>query len=297
MQPPPHEPLVELLRSRPAFAAALLRDAGGLALSDAALGTARSAASSFAEIEQPELRADQVVLLGEPEPELAAIVELQLCADADKPYVWPLYVAGLRRRKRCPVKLLVVTLDRTLARRYAQAIELGCGRIEPLVVGPDGIVELAGRSGAAVAPELALLAVLAQPTGPGAEALGRQVLEAVIEGKLGPVHADLVLSYLQPVLASALEDWMSQHYEPQHPLLRQWWNEAHAKGKAEGEAKGKAEGEARGKAAAILAVLAARGLAMPAGLAEQIRRCTDLPRLDEWARRAALVESAEQLLA
>jgi hypothetical protein len=74
-----------------------------------------------------------------------------------------------------------------------------------------------------------------------------------------------------------------------------------AKGKAEGVAVGKvegvAEGEARGKAAAVLMVLASRGV--PAGEAAhaQILACRDGSTLDRWLAHAASVQSADELWA
>ena len=136
-----------------------------------------------------------------------------------------------------------------------------------------------------------MLAALAYRAGPRAEALGRQVIETVANGQLGLVYVDLVLSYLQPALVRALEEWMNQQYEYQHPMFRRPWDE----GKAAGEAAGEAKGEAKGKAEAILTFLEARGISVPDELADKLLSCTDVKQLDEWARRAAHVESAKEL--
>src|ERR671917_152656 len=48
-----------------------------------------------------------------------------------------------------------------------------------------------------------------------------------------------------------------------------------------------AEGEAKGEAQAVLTVLEARGIPVPAEVREEILACTDLGRLDMWLRRAA----------
>lgn len=51
--------------------------------------------------------------------------------------------------------------------------------------------------------------------------------------------------------------------------------------------QGRAQGRARGEATAVLAVLDARGIAVPDDLRARIAECTDLEQLDTWVRRAA----------
>jgi hypothetical protein len=55
------------------------------------------------------------------------------------------------------------------------------------------------------------------------------------------------------------------------------------------------EGEAKGEIKAILTFLAARGLPVSAEARARITSCTDLDRLESWVRRAATVESVEDL--
>jgi predicted transposase/invertase (TIGR01784 family) len=61
------------------------------------------------------------------------------------------------------------------------------------------------------------------------------------------------------------------------------------------EAEGRAEGEARGKAAAVLAVLAARGIEVDEETRARIAACTDGATLDRWIVRAATTSSAAAL--
>ena len=53
-----------------------------------------------------------------------------------------------------------------------------------------------------------------------------------------------------------------------------------------------AEGKAAGKAEAVLAVLAARGIAVSAPLRERILRCAEIAMLNVWIRRAAVASTA-----
>ena len=63
-----------------------------------------------------------------------------------------------------------------------------------------------------------------------------------------------------------------------------------------GEAEGKAEGEAEGKAKAVLAVLAARGLAVSDTQRTRVLAERDLAVLDRWITRAATCASADEAL-
>ena len=75
--------------------------------------------------------------------------------------------------------------------------------------------------------------------------------------------------------------------------------EAEARGAARGEALGLARGEARGEAAGraqmILQVLAARHIAVPAKIRDQLLACTDIGQLDAWGSKAATAQSVEEI--
>jgi len=66
--------------------------------------------------------------------------------------------------------------------------------------------------------------------------------------------------------------------------------------RAEGFAEGKTSGVVEGKVAAILAVLAARGLVVGVEARARIEACADLPTLDGWLARAVSAASAEEVL-
>ncbi len=56
--------------------------------------------------------------------------------------------------------------------------------------------------------------------------------------------------------------------------------------------KGEARGKVQGKAESVLAVLAARGIAVSNTVRERILTCTDIPTLDAWLGRAAVASTA-----
>jgi hypothetical protein len=92
---------------------------------------------------------------------LGVIVEVQLGRDEDKPYSWPAYVANLRARHRCPVCLLVITVDEAVARWASRSIELGPGsRCTPAVVGPSNTPAVIARRETEENVELSVLSAV-----------------------------------------------------------------------------------------------------------------------------------------
>lgn len=63
----------------------------------------------------------------------------------------------------------------------------------------------------------------------------------------------------------------------------------------EGEAKGRSEGRAKAMAESVVAVLEARGLAVPERVRERVAGESDPEVLSGWLRRAATVERAGAL--
>ncbi|MBI5488517.1 MAG: hypothetical protein HY905_14385 [Deltaproteobacteria bacterium] len=294
MPSPLHEQLIDLLRTRPALAAELLGRVSHVRIAPAAAAAVRTGSQTFSELRPPEYRADLVVELGAPCTELAIVVEVQLGMDDEKRGSWPQYVAALWRRLRCPVWLLVVAVDEAVASWCARSIEMGGMQLRPVVAGPRDIPSMTDPRAARAAPELAVLSALAHARDPEGPAICKVATEVVLSQRLPEryTYIDLMLSRLPELARRALEEWMSTSHEYQSELFRRLVDQGRAEGKAEGEAKGRAEG----KAEAILAVLAARGLATPERVAVRVRGCREPAELDRLLRRAALIGSADELL-
>jgi hypothetical protein len=282
-----HETLVELFRARPALATELLAGVPGVELPS--YENARADPADLPDLLPTEYRADAVVVLTRAEePVMAVVVEVQLRRDGDKRWSWPVYVATLRARLRCPVELLVVCPDRGVTAWCAAPIRLGSSgsQIVPVVVGPELVpvvtdVAIAGRK-----PELTVLSALAH--GGGAE--HRAVLAALLRA-LGSVEDQRRFLYLELVYAALpeaarrhLEELMSTDTGEELSELAQWFV-------ARGEARGEAQGEAR----AVLAILEARRIDVPADKRARIAECRDLAQLDTWVRRAATADSIDDL--
>ncbi len=297
-----HQALVELFRSRPSLAPELVARAGHVSLP---FVSASPTEAALDQLVPTEFRADLVVELSDTEGALtgSVVVEVQLGPDADKLWTWPVYVAALRARSRRPVWLLVVAPDESVAAWARTPIEITAGAPYSLaiVLGPDALPPIADSEAAARHPELVLLSAVAHGRRAEAEALV-SALPAALHA-LDPAHRvgylSMLLEALSPALRKRLEELMVHPSfaaiklpSPWQEMLDESRAQGEARGKAEGEARGKAEGEVRGKADAVLAVLAAREIAVPDDVREKVVACADVATLDRWLRRAATLKTA-----
>ncbi len=291
MPSPLHEVLSEMFRQRPALAAEVLEDALGIDVP--AHASARLESGEFTDLRPTEYRADAVVVLSTEQVSVqAVVVEIQLRRDQDKRWSWPVYLATLRARLRCPVVLLVVCVDSGIAAWCAAPIDFGHPglRLVPVVLGPDRVPVVTDVAQATRAPELAVLSAMAH----GARPEGHEVLSALV-GALSSVdeerahlYSDVVLAALPGAARHLLEAMMTtETYEWQSEFAQRLI----AKGRTEGRTEGNAEGEAR----AVLSVLDARGITVPTEARERIAGCRDVDLLDEWIRRAVSADSVDDL--
>jgi hypothetical protein len=286
-----HEGVIKLVRDRPAFAADLLGDL--LAVEVPSFSKARCIDATLNEVAPAEYRADAVVLFTRRKPVFGAIIEAQLQPTKDKRFTWPLYAVNARARERCPFVVLVVTPHAATARWAARPIELGGGnQYRPLVVGPDGVPKLTDQARARREPQLAVLSVMAHGRGEvaTAAAIGTAAARAISRF---PEEQRLLYSLL---IEANLSDAARKAIEMQ-PGLQNYFSEAQRRnferGRAEGEAKGRAEGEA----AAVLKILARRGLKLTAEQRRRIVGCTDLATLERWLDRSLSASSVSDLFA
>ena len=283
-----HESLVLLFRNQPELAAQLLREALHVELP--VYTEARLASSDLTEVVPTEFRADAVVLLVDGNPVLGIIVEAQLSRDDRKRFTWPAYVSVLRARHECPVELLVLTPDSTVAAWASAPIPLDSAAgsvVRPRVLGPDAIPVVTDPEEAARRPELAVLSVMAHGRGEVDRAV--QVALAAVAGvelisdrDMFVLYSDLIDAALSDAARKAFQ-MLPQGYEFQSELIRKSLE------------KGRAEGRAAEKAADVIAVLEARALTVTDAQRERILGCDDLAQLDRWLRRAATVATTDAL--
>ncbi|MET8143137.1 hypothetical protein ABZU32_22780 [Sphaerisporangium sp. NPDC005288] len=232
------------------------------------------------------------------ETAMAVIVEVQCGRDYAKPWSWPAYLATLRARLRCPVVLLVISPERKIARWCAQPIALGHPGLvfTPLVLGPDEIPTIIDSLQARANPELAVLSAMIHGDGPA----GEKIFTAMLEG-LEHMESDQAQGYIDEVLAmltvgarEILEEMMATGTREYKSVFARGY---YGKGKAEGLAEGLAQGEARGEAKMLLLVLDARGITLSEDQRDEILECSDPVRIEKWGRRAATIDSIDELFA
>jgi hypothetical protein len=266
-----------------------------------------------ARLEPPELtdlvpteyRADAVVTLadGGDEEVMAVVVEIQLGRDADKHWTWPVYVATLRARLRCPVELLVVCTSAAMAAWCARPIALGVSgsQLTPLVLGPAAVPVVIDAAQARAAPELAVLSALAHGGAPGGQAVLEALLGALdgVDEQHSFLYLELVHALLPDVARRYLEGLMTTHPDETKSSFQQFLERLGEERAAERIAAAagvwEARGEARGEARAIVTMLEARGIAVPEEARERIGACTDPAQLDGWVRRAVTAATADDL--
>lgn len=235
-----HEALLLLFRNRPTLAPELLRDALHVELPS--YTEARIDSADLTDIQPAEYRADLVVLLLDGTPVLGIVVEVQLSPDERKRLVWPVYVANLRARLKCPVCLLVVSADEAVARWAGKPIEMGAGnRFVPLVLGPSGVPEITDEAQAQADPELAVLSAMAH--GQDADtaksvqiALAAQMASFALDDDRSRLYFDLVISSLSEAARRALQTMDPAKYEYQSDFARRYVAQGIAQGRAEGRA-------------------------------------------------------------
>lgn len=244
-------------------------------------------AAEFADLNLAEYRADAVLAIEEEGRTVEAfVVEAQSEKDPRKREVWPLYVAGLRARLGCPVTLVVLTIEREVARWAAESIDCGRSRLiqRPLVIGPEDVPVITDVEQARRAPELAVLSVMVHAEEANAEDIGRAAVDAVrdLDRQRDKIYADVIAAVLARVDGALLERVMGvSDYEYQSDVARQWFGDGMAKGKAE----------------TLLKLLQLKGFNLTEGQRERVLKCTDEAEVERWIERVLFARSLDEVFA
>lgn len=284
-----------LFRNEPRLAPTLLEAIGHrLPAAEVELGSA-----DLSELLPTERRADLVLHLRGPtgrEPSL--VLEVQRAADEDKRYSWPQYLCSLRAVLRRDVLLVVVTLDRDVARWAGRTIETGHPgfSLTPLVVGPDAVPRITKAAEAAALPELAVLSALAHLGEADTLALAVTALQstASLDTPRADMYVDIVLWALRVAAPEILEALMQQPYVFKSDLARHNYAQGREEGLAEGLAEGREEGREEGQRR-LLRQLARRYGPLPDWV-EPLIRAASPDELDRWAEQIFDAPNLEGLL-
>jgi hypothetical protein len=283
-----HELLILLFRNRSTSAAELLRgldvdlpEYDGVCLESSDLGNVRPA----------EYRADLVLFLMRGSHKvLGVILEVQLACDEDKPYAWPAYIANLRARHRCPVCLLVIAVETTVALWAGRPIDLGPGtRCNPWVVGPSNTPPISDLQAAHENVELAVLSAIENGQSTDIALAARTISAAIVasadvDAERCRLYLDLLMTVLSKRAPRVLKAAMnSLGYEYQSDFARHYI------------AEGKAEGRVEGRVEIIIQQLTARFGALSQAVQAQIRSAEDA-QLHALAERLLAAQTLEEAL-
>jgi hypothetical protein len=305
-----HEILVDLFKTRPSLAAEILVEALDVSLPD--YTEARIASADLTEIQPAEYRADVVVLLfNGADCVRVVIVEVQLAIDSRKRFTWPAYAAVSRAIHECPVALLVIAPDPTVAAWCAEPIETGIPGfvLSPSVLNRTSVPIVTDRGEAARRPELGVLSAIAHGETEAGEAIAAAMLPAIkeLDADRSRLYYDLVYNSVNEAARRALETMM-KNYEYQSPFAKKYVAQGRAEGRAEGLTegltkgltegltKGLTEGRTEEAARNLLTVLRVRGLAVPDAVRERILAQKDPERLERWLEKAAVAPSVAAVL-
>jgi len=265
--------------------------------------------ADLTDIQPAEYRADMVILLLHGSPVLGIVLEMQLSNDEDKRYVWPVYVANLRARIRCPVCLLVLTAEENVARWAGKPIELGGGnRFVPWVLSLSGVPEITDEERAKEDPELAVLSAMAHARHPDPAksariALLAQMVSLGLDAERSRLYCDLVLHSLPEAARRALQAMDASKYQYQSEFARRYYGQGKADGVAEGKAAGVAEGKAAGVAEGkvagiaeiVLKQLTTRFGALSPAVTSQVQSASAVD-LDRIAQRVLTAQTLDEAL-
>jgi len=260
----PHEIVVELFRNRVDLARELMRACFGVELPGTSL---EEASIDLSQVTPIEYRADYVVIARDEQraPTGAIIVEIQLSADADKRWTWPAYVAILRAKLRCAVRLLVIAPDDGVARWARERIETGhLGfALEPAVVAFSDVPRVIDPAAAREFPELAVLSAFAHPELDVVLAAAEAIQQ--LPETAGGVYWDIILSLVSSSVRQLVEARMEGYkYQSEFALRHQ------AQGREEGRE------EVRDNLRRSVLKLAGTKLArVPEDLEDRVRRAAE----------------------
>jgi hypothetical protein len=250
MPSPSHEILVELFRHRPDLITTLLALVDGRLVPDIPDAALLPAPGEISGVHHAQYRADLVLHCmapGRERPVHAFVVEIQLAPDQDKDFTWPLYAAGVRARERCPVTLVVITLDERTASWARKRIEFALGRpkaISAAVIGPAQVPRITEVARARALPELAVLSAAAHGDAPDAAQIAHVAFRAcaALDSRQSAHYADLITARLSPQAQHDMEVIMEMdQYWDRFPPLSDIGKRFYAKGRKAGRADGARE--------------------------------------------------------
>ena len=245
-----------------------------------------------------ERRADTVLLAKYQEngvlKKYILLIESQTDEKKDRRRRWPYYIAYLQDKYDCPVVLLVVCSKKETAEWAREPIMVGLPglvsmTVTPVVLGPDNVPAVTTVDEASQDITAAVFSALTHSRGSRA----RDILE-VLSAALDTIDAEtagFLAEYIEDGLGEtpAQSIWKVLMATVTYPYVSSI--------RSQGREEGREEGRAQGEAAAVLRILAKRGIAVDDKSRERIGSCTDLDLLGTWLDRSLTAEQVDELFA
>ena len=296
-----HNAIVEMFRENPLLAPHLLSLLFRLEIPGYA--TAAVVEASLDQMIPVEFRADLVLELRDAKGALvlAIVVEVQRHEDPDKSYAWPVYVAVVRAKKRCPAIVLVIAPDVAVATWAARPIDMGLGHgtLRPIVLGPGNVPEMTDPAVAEQEPELAVLSAVAHGNGPNGLVVAQAALAVL--GRLDPEHAavyfQIIYDALREPMQRALEKKIMERQTEAKPTFPPFVQKLIEGGRLEGKLEGRLEGELDKLREVLLRLLARAGIAVTEEERARILACDDTALLDRWVENVLGAKTADDVFA
>ncbi|MFI0368529.1 hypothetical protein ACH35V_11645 [Actinomadura sp. 1N219] len=280
-----HDVPAELFRWSPMLAAELLTEMG-IRLPE--IRRARDVSESFTDFSTKEYTADAAIVLETVHGRTGVVVEVQRKKADDKRWTWPLYLATLRNRQRCPTVLLVIAPDPKVAEWCATEIDTGHPghTLTPLVLSRDHVPLLKDAEEIAADPAMGVLSALFHGDGEHQNDVVQAGFDTTnLMADRGDERFKRYYNHLIAVLPEAARKALDMKMNTESLYsYSEFLSEAAAKGKAEGVA------------GAVLRVLKKRGVAVTDEQRERIVGCTDVEQLDAWLDRAITAHKAADVL-
>jgi hypothetical protein len=277
-----HERLVEVFRNAPEFVLQHLRAMG---IGESELGSARArVVDSTFPAQISNYVADVAIVCEDSSdtPRLVVIVEVQLGIDPDKRRSWPFYQASASVRSKCDACVLVVTLNEQVA-TWART---------PVRQGPSGSIFRAIVLGPSDVPNT--------PPGDVASQPGLALLAAICHGQEEPKLISAALASMAELgegARAAYYDLLRYHVgkEVFERVLEAMMGTSEHKYLSDFAQKYYGEGEVKATRDAVLAVLAARGLAVSEADRARVEACSDTATLGKWLTLGARATAAAEV--
>lgn len=206
-----HEAILLLMDESPRLAAELLTSTFGVTLPS--YTSIHLESFDFSDIKPATYHADRVALFYNEQGccVFACVLEVQLSPDSEKWWSWPVYVATVRAKYKCPTVVMALAPTNAIAEWCHDAVDLGNECIfAPLVIGPASIPVVNDIAVAQEMPELCVLSAIAHGQGSEGQTIAETfaAIAPSLDDRRKKFYTDIVRYKLNAVARQKFEELM-----------------------------------------------------------------------------------------